>query len=165
MSEPTPYQTIDERLASVETKADRLIVGVDAGRAETQAAFKELRSLVAANDVAIRADMKEVEHRLRSEIQETQTSLRSEINQTQTSLRSEINQTQTSLRSEINETEINEAENKLRTEINATEARLIDHTNRNTDTVLNHVRLIALGMVPIFLGVLGILAKMIYSSG
>ena len=138
MSEPTPYQTIEERLASVETKTDRLIVEVDAGRAENQAAFKELRSLVAANDVAIRADMQEVEHRLRSEIKETETSLRSEIKET---------------------------ENKLRTEINATETRLIDHTNRSTDTVLNHVRLIALGMVPVFLGVLGILAKMMYSSG
>ncbi len=160
MSEPTPYQTIDERLASVETKTDRLIVEVDAGRVETQAAFKELRSLVAANDVAIRADMKEVEHRLRSEIQETQTSLRSEINETEDKLRSEIKDTETKLRSAINETE-----NRLRTEIHANEARLVDHTNRSTDTVLNHVRLIALGMVPVFLGVLGILAKMIYSNG
>ena len=160
MSEPTPYQTIEERLASVETKTDRLIVEVDAGRAENRAAFKELRSLVAANDVAIRADMQEAEHRLRSEIKETETSLRSEIKETETSLRSEIKETETSLRSEIKETE-----DKLRTEINATEARLIDHTNRSTDTVLNHVRLIALIMVPVFLGVLGILAKMIYSSG
>ena len=45
MSEQTPYQTIDERLASVETKTDRLIVEVDAGRAETQAAFKDSRMI------------------------------------------------------------------------------------------------------------------------
>ncbi|MDE0178102.1 MAG: hypothetical protein OXP36_05855, partial [Gammaproteobacteria bacterium] len=122
MSEQTPYQTIDERLASVETKTDRLIVEVDAGRAETQAAFKELRSLVAANDVAIRADMKEVEHRLRSEINETQTSLRSEIKETENKLRTEIKDTETSLRSEIKEaetslrSEIKEAETSLRSE-------------------------------------------------
>ena len=127
MSEPTPYQTIEERLASVETKTDRLIVEVDAGRGENQAAFKELRSLLAANDVAIRADMQEVERPLGPEIKETETGLRAEIMET--------------------------------------EARLIDHTNKNTVTVLNYLRLIALIMVSVFLGVLGILAKMIYSSG
>ena len=166
MTEPTPYQSLEERLASVETKTDRLVQEVDAARIENQTAFKELRSLVAKNDAAmrtdmqhLRADMHEMEGRLRSEIKETEGTLRSEIKETEGTLRSEIKGIEATLRSEIQDTEA-----KLRTEINRSEARMHDHMTTNTNTVLSHVRVVVAIMVPVSLGVLGLLAKVIFDS-
>ena len=127
MPESPPYQTIEERLASVETKTDRLVQEVDAARSENQAAFKELRSLIAKNDASMRADTQEMESRLRSEIKGT--------------------------------------EDKLRSEINRSEERLRDHMTATTSTLLSHVRLVVAIMVPVSLGVLGLLAKVIFDSG
>lgn len=127
MSEQTPYQSIEERLASVETKTDRLVQEVDAARIENQTAFKELRNLVAKNDAAMRADTQVMESRLRSEIKGT--------------------------------------EDKLRSEINRSEERLRDHMNMNTSTVLNHVKLVVAILIPVSLGVLGMLAKVTFDSG
>lgn len=127
MSESPPYQTIEERLASVETKTDRLVQEVDAARIENQAAFKELRSLIAKNDASMRADTQEMESRLRSEIKGT--------------------------------------EDKLRSEINRSEERLRDHMTTTASTLLSHVRLVVAIMVPVSLGVLGLLAKVIFDSG
>ncbi|MDE0421714.1 MAG: hypothetical protein OXK76_12630, partial [Gammaproteobacteria bacterium] len=94
MSQPTPYQSIEERLASVETKTDRLVQEVDAARIENQVEFKELRSLIAKNDASMRADTQEMESRLRSEIKGTEDKLRSEIKGTEDKLRSEIKGTE-----------------------------------------------------------------------
>lgn len=138
MSGPTPYQTIEERLTSVETKTDRLVQDVDAARIENQTAFKELRNLVAENDASMRADTKEMESRLRSEIKDTEGKLRADIK---------------------------DAEEQLRTEINRSETRMHDHMNTNTNTVLSHVRVVVAIMVPVSLGVLGLLAKVIFDSG
>ena len=138
MPELTPYQTIEERLASVETKTDRLVQEVDAARIENQAAFKDLRSLIAKNDATMRADTQEMESRLRSEIKGTEDKLRSEIKGT---------------------------EDKLRTEINRSEERLRDDMTTNTNTLLSHVRLVVAIMLPVSLGVLGLLAKVIFDSG
>ena len=138
MSESPPYQTIEERLASVETKTDRLVQEVDAARIENQAAFKELRSLIAKNDASMRADTQEMESRLRSEIKGTEDKLRSEIKGTEDTLRSEINRS---------------------------EERLRDHMTTTTSTLLSHVRLVVAIMVPVSLGVLGLLAKVIFDSG
>ena len=138
MSESPPYQTIEERLASVETKTDRLVQEVDAARIENQAAFKELRSLIAKNDASMRADTQEMESRLRSEIKGTEDTLRSEIKGTEDTLRSEINRS---------------------------EERLRDHMTTTTSTLLSHVRLVVAIMVPVSLGVLGLLAKVIFDSG
>ena len=156
MSEPTPYQTIEERLASVETKTDRLVQEVDAARIENQAGFKELRSLVAKNDAAMRTDMQD----LRADVQEVEGRLRSEIRDTESKLRSEIQHTEEKLRSEIQHTE-----EKLRIEINQSEVRTHDHINTSTNTVLSHVRMVVAIMVPVSLGVLGLLAKVIFDSG
>ena len=149
MSQPTPYQSIEERLASVETKTDRLVQEVDAARIENQVEFKELRSLIAKNDASMRADTQEMESRLRSEIKGTEDKLRSEIKGTEDKLRSEIKGT----------------EDKLRSEINRSEERLRDHMTTNTSTLLSHLRLVVAIMVPISLGVLGLLAKVIFDSG
>ena len=138
MPESPPYQTIEERLASVETKTDRLVQEVDAARSENQAAFKELRSLIAKNDASMRADTQEMESRLRSEIKGTEDKLRSEIKGT---------------------------EDKLRSEINRSEERLRDHMTTTASTLLSHVRLVVAIMVPVSLGVLGLLAKVIFDSG
>ena len=145
MSQPTPYQSVEERLASVETKTDRLVQEVDAARVENQAAFKELRSLVAKNDAATH----ESGGKLRFEIQESEGKLRSEIQESEGKLRSEIQNT----------------EEKLRIEINQSEARMHDHLNTSTNTVLSHVRVVAAIMVPVSLGVLGLLAKVIFERG
>ena len=126
MPERTPYQTIEERLASVETKTDRLVQEVDAARIDNQAAFKDLRSLIAKNDAAMRADTQEMESRLRAEIKGT--------------------------------------EDELRAEINRSEDRLRDHMNTTTSTLLSHIRLVVAIMVPTSLGVLGLLAKVIFDS-
>ncbi|MYF29473.1 MAG: hypothetical protein F4029_07190 [Gammaproteobacteria bacterium] len=137
MPERTPYQTIEERLASVETKTDRLVQEVDAARIDNQAAFKDLRSLIAKNDAAMRADTQEMESRLRAEIKGTEDELRAEIKGT---------------------------EDELRAEINRSEDRLRDHMNTTTSTLLSHIRLVVAIMVPTSLGVLGLLAKVIFDS-
>ena len=149
MSEPPTYQTIEERLASVETKTDRLVQEVDAARIENQAAFKELRSLIAKNDASMRADTQEMESRLRSEIKGTEDKLRAEIKGTEDKLRAEIKGT----------------EDELRSEINRSEERLRDHMTTTTSTLLSHVRLVVAIMVPVSLGVLGLLAKVVFDSG
>ncbi|MCY4060459.1 MAG: hypothetical protein OXU77_09010 [Gammaproteobacteria bacterium] len=149
MPERTPYQTIEERLASVETKTDRLVQEVDAARIENQAAFTELRSLIAKNDASMRADTQEMESRLRAEIKGTEDELRSEIKGTEDKLRAEIKGT----------------EDKLSAEINRSEQRLRDHMTTTTSTLLSHVRLVVAIMVPISLGVIGLLAKVIFDSG
>ncbi|MXY56750.1 MAG: hypothetical protein F4Y41_10195 [Gammaproteobacteria bacterium] len=148
MPERTPYQTIEERLASVETKTDRLVQEVDAARIENQAAFKDLRSLIAKNDAAMRADTQEMESRLRAEIKGTEDELRAEIKGTKDELRAEIKGT----------------EDELRAEINRSEDRLRDHMNTTTSTLLSHIRLVVAIMVPTSLGVLGLLAKVIFDS-
>ena len=160
MPERTPYQTIEERLASVETKTDRLVQEVDAARIENQAAFTDLRRLIAKNDASMRADTQEMESRLRSEIKGTEDELRSEIKGTEDKLRSEIKGSEDKLRSEIKG-----SEDTLRAEINRSAERLREHMNVNTSTVLSHVRLVVAIMVPVSLGVLGLLAKMIFDSG
>lgn len=171
MSERNPNQTTEERLASVETKTERLVQEVDAGRIENQAAFKELRVLINKNDVSMRADTQAMESRLRSEIEGTEDKLRSEIKDTEVKLRSEIKDTEDKLRSEIKDTEhnlrseIKGTEHNLRSEIDRSEERLRDHMNTNTSTILSHVRLVAGIMVPVSLGVLGLLAKVIFDSG
>ena len=149
MPERTPYQTIEERLASVETKTDRLVQEVDAARIENQAAFTELRSLIAKNDASMRADTQEMESRLRAEIKGTEDELRSEIKGTEDKLRAEIKGT----------------EDKLSAEINRSEQRLRDHMTTTTSTLLSHVRLVVAIMVPISWGVIGLLAKVIFDSG
>ncbi|MCY3839064.1 MAG: hypothetical protein OXH09_10550 [Gammaproteobacteria bacterium] len=149
MPERTPYQTVEERLASVETKTDRLVQEVDAARIENQAAFKDLRSLIANNDTSMRADSQETESRLRSEIKVTEDNLRSEIKGTEDKLRSEIKGT----------------EDKLRSEINRSEERLRDHMTTITSTLLNHIRLVVAIMVPVSLGVVGLLAKVVFDRG
>ena len=50
-------------------------------------------------------------------------------------------------------------------EINRSEARMHDHMDTNTNTVLSHLRLVIAIMVPVSLGVLGLLAKVIFDSG
>lgn len=127
MPERTSYQTVEERLASVETKTERLVQEVDAARIENQAAFKDLRSLIASNDASMRTDSQEMEGRLRSEIKVT--------------------------------------EDNLRAEINRSEERLRDHMTTHTSTLLSHVRLVVAIMVPVSLGVLGLLAKVIFDNG
>ena len=162
MPEPTPYQTIEERLASVETKTDRLVQEVDAARIENQAGFKELRSLVLTKDDALRADMQDLRtdmQDLRTDMEKVEGRLRSEMQGTESKLRSEIHDTESKLRSEIHDTE-----EKLRTEIHQSETRMHEHMNTNTNTVLSHVRLVVAIIVPVSLGVLALLVKVIFDG-
>ena len=86
----------------------------------------------------LRADMHEMVGRLSTEIREAASRLRSDVQDM--------------------------AEN-LRTEINRSEARMHDHMDTNTNTVLSHLRLDMAIMVPVSLGVLTLLAKVIFYGG
>ena len=84
-------ETVEGRLARVETKTDRLLKDVAEHRAETRTEFKELRGIVEANESAMRNDLhkeiKDSENNLLQEIKASENSLRQEINASENSLR------------------------------------------------------------------------------
>ena len=86
-------ETVEVRLARVETKTDRLLKDVAEHRAETRTEFKELRGIVEANESAIRNDM-------HKEIKASENSLRQEIKASENSLRQEIKASENSLRAQ-----------------------------------------------------------------
>lgn len=177
--------TVDERLARVETKTDRLIKDVDEGRAEARAQYGKLRDVVAANDKAVRTDMQEMEARLVSRQDEATTTLRSELKATEANLATKFTAAVTEIRTEFTaavteiRTQLTAAVTEIRTEVKAAEVVLrkdfdaqrdsmridANRTFEATAETRGYVKALVLVVAPLALAVTGYVLKMMFGGG
>ena len=155
--------TVEERLARVETKTDRLIKDVDEGRAETRAQYEKLRDVIAANDKAVRTDMQEMEARLVLRQDEATTAVRSELKATEANLGTKFTAAVTEIR-----TEVKAAEVVLRKDLDAQRDSMRIDANRTFEAIgetRGYVKALVLVVAPLALAVTGYVLKMIFGGG
>ena len=175
MTEETPNATIEERLARVETKTDRLIKDVG----ETRTDIKVLRDVVDANDKSLHNDMKDMELRLIAKQDAATTSLRDQIEATASSLRTDIERSTTALRGEMQglaeglrgemqglakRDEMQGLAEGLRAEMKATQTKFDNQLLKVTELVADtkgQFKMLILIMVPITLAACSYLFKLV----
>ena len=173
MTDSAPNETIEERLARVETKTDLVRQDLNEFMGETRSGFGAVQADMREMEVrlckrqdeataTLRAELKDTTDGLRKEFQTTTDSLRNEFQTTTDSLRNEFQTTTDSLRNEFQTTtdslrnDILDATKSLRNEILGTTQKI----SVGMADIRGYVKGVSLVIVPLAIAVLGLLVHL-----
>ena len=184
MTDSAPNETIEERLARVETKTDLVRQDLNEFMGETRSGFGAVRADMREMEVRLCKRQDEATATLRAELKDATDGLRKEFHDTTDGLRKEfqntnenLHHTTVSLRKEIQDTtvslrkEIHDATESVRKETqNATESltkefqRTAEKINTGMAEVRGYLKGLYVAIVPLTIAVLGLMVHLILRS-
>ena len=173
MTESARNETIEERLARVETKTDLVRQDLNEFMGETRSGFSAVRADMREMEVRLGKRQDEATATLRGELKDTTDGLRKEFQTTTDSLRKEFHTTTDSLRKEFHTTtdslreELKTTTDSLRKEIQATTDSLGEEIRDATTRmsagmaeVRGYLKGLSFAVVPLTIAVLGLVVHL-----